>query len=776
MAPNKRSAKQKTPAELARERAKVFVPPVWTSSRPKPNFNLDAWEEETAEAMARYTDWHGRHPHMVTPRQADPINHAKILHKLKEDPDTNGKLIYYPNGLMNSPLKSDFLPTVLGADGNFEDASIVAAVYERQANLAGGRDSDDPWYTMSVRDRLEQFHIDGDATSVRTKPKPKPALTLAQKEFAKEEAWQKAEYGNYGGGGPQFGGAKQHILEALTLTHPSATEGKKKIGPWESGYVFTRFTKDGTNLVDFDRQELERRVNRALETFRLMSASAAADAKAQSREAKRRNKMFFFGGDAAIAPESGEGVHGEGSGGTLGAEGDATSLGVTGDGHSGQDPGDGGGQDFADDASSVTGVSGLDDAALQSEDGSDKHGKKKKRKKKDKDKLEKLDFMAELQLATTIEEGTAEGAAEEGGDMEDEDAHLGKYEKMMKKMGGNEECQKKAAEWIKLAAVVRKQSKRDRNMFDLSLDLFDACNNGDLVKVLYCLGVLGLDPNIKTPDDEELCIHMVSKILALDNVTDSLHDDKDESPDRVRLHRVLQALLRFGAELGSAVGKGGQPALHLATSENNSKMVKFLLNNGCSGEQFDYTVQPVRAMMIAAKFGFVRCIAVLLLAGVPVDQKDIIFGRTALHVAGMWGQTRTALFLLQCGADKRLVDRQGKSPGIFAEESGYVVTGQTILTFTAPEFQTMTMLQFYADEIKAKDLLEANPPSILSNILSADNFSVKNASKALAILGDSFTAFVGEVITGVASLARRALGMKKPEKAQQQGEGFGEFE
>ena len=745
--------KKKTAAELIAEKRRVFVAPVWTSSRPKPRFDPDAWPDETAEMLSNYADWHGRHPHMVTPRKPD-ANQDKIAHKFKHDADIPG-LVYYPNGLGDKPVPGEFTATILGADGNFEDASIVATVYERQATLAGGRESDDPWYTMSVRDLAEQYHIDGDSTTVRTKPKPKAQLTQAQVAFQKEEAWQKAEYGAYGGGGPAFSGAKRDILEALTLATPTATEGKPKVGPWETGYVFTRYTRDGTNLVDFNKEELERRVNRALETFRLMSAKAVEEPKSK---AKKEAQVFgrLFTGDAAIAPEeAAEGRVDNGAAEEPSAEG-----------------GDDAGQDGEerDDASSLTGLPGLDDAILsaRSDAGSSGSSRSSARGKKHKKKAaEKVDFVDELQLQlATVTEEEEPGGGEREEEKVDPDAHLGKYEKMMKEMGGQDACEQRAAEWIKLAAHVRRKAKRDTNLFDLSTDLCDSANKGDLVKVLFCLGVQGVDPDTRTPDDEALVIHMVVRILAIDNMTGSLHDEKDETPDRVRLHRVLQALLRFGADLAHAEAKGGQSALHLATLDNNSKMVRFLLEHGCSAEQFDRTLEPITPMMMAAKFGYVKVIAVLLVVGsAQIDQADLR-GRTALHHAGMFGQTRTALFLLQCGADKRLKDREGKSPGVFAEECGYIITGQTILTFTLPEFQTMTMLKFYADAIQKADEAAAKPPSTLLGSIASGDFKAASAGKALANLGESFTQFVGQVITGSMGLARRALGIRKPDKPE----------
>ena len=159
-----------------------------------------------------------------------------------------------------------------------------------------------------------------------------------------------------------------------------------------------------------------------------------------------------------------------------------------------------------------------------------------------------------------------------------------------------------------------------------------------------------------------------------------------------------------------------------------------------------------------------QIIATLLRKGVPIDVKDEL-GRTALHWAGFYGQTRTSLFLLQCGADKRVMDNEGKSPGILAEDVGYIVTGQTILTYTVPAFQSMTVLQYYADRLKKEDEEEERKRSSLGAGLSRmmHSESGESAKARLAELGESFTAFVGSVIRGTMNLGRRLLGMPIPD-------------
>ena len=765
----KRGAEAAREQQIAERRRKNYVPPVWTSSRPKPQFADAAWHPQEEHELAKYVDWHGRHPHMVSPRDPKKLNLAKIPANLQKD-EENPEFIYYPNQMQKSPEKPDFTPTTLGAHGNFEEASVVASVYERAANIAGGVDSEDPWYSMSVKDRLEQYHIDGDHTSVKFKRPGQRAKTKAQLEFEKEAKWQEEQYNSYGGGGPAFEGEKRRIIEALSLANPNAASAKTIVGPWEENYAWSRYTRDGSNLEEYNQQELERRVTKALETFRLMSASKPDPKPKKSSKDKLKEvagamssmaSLFAGKGDwAPVAPEAGAGEESVAEGQSLGGGTSQESQSAS----QSQDGGDG------DDMSMLTFEDGPGEGEEESEkSGSsrrkkDKHQNKKKKRERDRKSEKSVDFVDELKLAIETIEEEKDGDPEltDSAPVPDPDARIGPYEAMVKKLGGEGVCEKKAAEWIKFAAFVRKKAKREQNLFDISVDLFDRCNQGDLVKVLFILGVQGIDPNQTTPEDEPLIIHMIQKIIVQDDMTGSLHDGDNESPDRVKLHRVVQALVRFQVQLDTLESKTGQGAIHLAAAANNSKLVTFLIENGVNPNQWDRSEEPTSALMIAAKFGFVQVIASLLRKGAKIDVKDGR-GRTALHQAAAFGQTRTALFLLQCGADKRIKDKQGKSPGVLADEVGYVITSQQILCYTYPTFQSMRMLNFYADEFKALDAKkEAESKSIVGNAAKLFSGVEGQAAQALNKAGESFMAFVGSIITWGTKMGRRVLGLPPP--------------
>ena len=50
---------------------------------------------------------------------------------------------------------------------------------------------------MSVKDQLEQFHVDGSHTTVKTKRSSAQSVVSS---FSKEAAWQQQQYGEYAGG------------------------------------------------------------------------------------------------------------------------------------------------------------------------------------------------------------------------------------------------------------------------------------------------------------------------------------------------------------------------------------------------------------------------------------------------------------------------------------------------------------------------------------------------------------------------------------------------
>ena len=79
-------------------------------------------------------------------------------------------LVYYGNGNKPTPLSPEFRPPKIGANGRITQVTKLSNKFQYHAETAGRYHSDDPWYTTSVKDGLETYHIDGDHTSVKSKP------------------------------------------------------------------------------------------------------------------------------------------------------------------------------------------------------------------------------------------------------------------------------------------------------------------------------------------------------------------------------------------------------------------------------------------------------------------------------------------------------------------------------------------------------------------------------------------------------------------------------
>jgi len=88
-----------------------------------------------------------------------------------------------------------------------------------------------------------------------------------------------------------------------------------------------------------------------------------------------------------------------------------------------------------------------------------------------------------------------------------------------------------------------------------------------------------------------------------------------------------------------------------------------------------------------------------LLSGGPKYLEDTDDeGRTPLHYAAMFGQTRVAKFLIKIGADKKKIDIYKMQPGQLAQEYGYEVTAQLILSFARMPPKTEDQLQYIINE------------------------------------------------------------------------------
>jgi len=650
-----------------------YVPPPWTSSRPKPELDDHIWPGPVAEELARYVDWHGKHEHCVTPRPLEDVVPQRLQYVVQDE--ENKDLVYYKSGMdrnqkATGKLPPEFTPTVIGANGNWDEVSVVASMYERQASIVGKYDNDDPWYTMSVKDKLEVYHIDGDTTWQKTKKKRDRYKTLQQQQFEAEQAWAAEQFGNYEGGGPAFVGKKKDIIQALSLSVPNAGEVKKKIGPWEDPYQWSQFTREGTGLDEFRKSDLDLKIAEALRMHEELTKQQELSANAAMKQARKQLKLEAMAAAISAETESGTTVPALSPPSPLPVSSSSSSSSPAAAAANTSSPSkrlmlqlpspislfsrlktekispekqsqqqsaprldlssgliDEGG--VPDDMSAMTDTTferkiqqeALVDVALEldqreqerelvledfnyDDQGGDdsssmqpQEGKKKKKRRKKKkggddgDDVASEDGMRTPQTPGTpsspkkssyfkgirggggaggaiAENGGGEEKENEGNDDDDVDDGTGEfadeYAKMAFKLGGTEKLDKMAEAWIKFSIVVRKQSKRQQNYFDTSLDLVDSCDRGDLVKVVFILGVNSGDPNQKTADDEPIFLHMVKKIIQADSMSNSLNEGDEESPDRIKYGRILSALLKFNGK------NKWMTILHMCVSSNST--------------------------------------------------------------------------------------------------------------------------------------------------------------------------------------------------------------
>jgi uncharacterized protein len=187
------------------------------------------------------------------------------------------------------PLPEEFLPAAIGIDADLDEVSTVAKIHENSASYEYLKDHDDPWYNMSVQDQLEQSHIDGSHTTVTFKRKKPKALST----FDKQRAWEEAMFGDYEGGGPPIA---QHYHTSLTelalkdksLVHPEL--GRKKIGPFDTDYKFSKFTATGTALNTYNQKTLEDRIDEAL--IALNQESDGAFAALRNKKSKKKLSKY----------------------------------------------------------------------------------------------------------------------------------------------------------------------------------------------------------------------------------------------------------------------------------------------------------------------------------------------------------------------------------------------------------------------------------------------------------------------------------------------------
>ncbi|XP_054584257.1 ankyrin repeat and SOCS box protein 3 isoform X2 [Eptesicus fuscus] len=114
---------------------------------------------------------------------------------------------------------------------------------------------------------------------------------------------------------------------------------------------------------------------------------------------------------------------------------------------------------------------------------------------------------------------------------------------------------------------------------------------------------------------------------------------------------VLRLLLRYGANVNGSHSMCGWNALHQATFQENTEIIKLLLKRGASKEcQDDFGITP---LFVAAQYGKLESLSILISSGANVNCQALDKA-TPLFIAAQEGHTECVELLLSSGADPNL--------------------------------------------------------------------------------------------------------------------------
>lgn len=284
-------------AHHKRTKKKDFVPKVWTSPLRKKDVSVSCWGEEQAEDIAFYVDWHARHPFCTTPRVLGPgeeigeheffdeLDPTKVYSKMKPRGDQPSD--FFEGGC--SRVSEKFRPVAFGGGANFDEVSIAS---HHEYTMKGGKtktvinmeqrslqDKSGDRLTIdnfddktaagsifsvgveticnkSVRDYMSESHC----ADFESKQADILRRKLEQSKLEEETAIKSAIAKEL---------ARKAALEEMYVAQRWGMIEKKKVGPWANDEVHSKYTKDGSLLDDYNRQELMKSIDRALEKHHL---------------------------------------------------------------------------------------------------------------------------------------------------------------------------------------------------------------------------------------------------------------------------------------------------------------------------------------------------------------------------------------------------------------------------------------------------------------------------------------------------------------------------
>lgn len=108
---------------------------------------------------------------------------------------------------------------------------------------------------------------------------------------------------------------------------------------------------------------------------------------------------------------------------------------------------------------------------------------------------------------------------------------------------------------IKLVGDLSRYTRRRHKIIDTSLDVIEAVEHLRVAKLHYLLQNNLCEPNLMTPDDDILFLHLFQTANNLDVISFHLHDGEYEkdSNDRKKMQRMLNILLQYGVDVNTMV-------------------------------------------------------------------------------------------------------------------------------------------------------------------------------------------------------------------------------
>jgi hypothetical protein len=165
--------------------------------------------------------------------------------------------------------------------------------------------------------------------------------------------------------------------------------------------------------------------------------------------------------------------------------------------------------------------------------------------------------------------------------------------------------------------------------------------------------------------------------LAAARIDLNARDDNGRTPLHVATFRgqgaPVEALLKAGAD-PAVLDNQRYDAVTIASVQDDVPTLQILLANGASAKLIT-SIYDGTALIAAAHLGHEGVVHELIKAGAPLDHVNNL-GWTALMesiVLGDGGKrhTETLRLLLEAGADRRIADRQGRTPLDHAKARGY---------------------------------------------------------------------------------------------------------